>query len=116
MRRLLALILCLLIPLQGFAALQVVTVPCPMQSGMTMSVDVSDLADALQDCCNDAAAFESTGQVCKPDQSLAAPAAWMPPLQTLEFHAQAAPLLTEPVWRAPPPVQPTRLWRPPTSV
>lgn len=116
MRRLLALVLCLLIPLQGFAALQVVAVPCPMQSGMTMSVDVSDLADALQDCCNDAAAFERTGQACKPGQNHAAPAACMPPLQTLEFQVQAAPLLSETVWRAPPPVQPSRIWRPPTSV
>lgn len=116
MRRLLALILCLLIPLQGFATMRVVAMPCPMQSGMTMSVDVSELADALQDCCNDAAAFERTGQTCKPGQNFAAPVAWMPPLKTLEFQAQSAPSLSEPVWREHPPGQPTRLWRPPTSI
>ena len=119
MRRLLALVLCLLMPLQGFAALQVVAVPCPMQAGMSKNVDMGDLidlADDMEDCCNDAATFEQTGERCKPGQSLHAPAVWLPPLALLEFQAQAAPSLRAPVWRMHPPGQPSRLWRPPTSV
>ena len=125
MRRLLVLVLCLLLPLQGFAALRVVAVPCPMQAGMGMNVDMVemvdivdlvDLAEAMQDCCNDAATFERTGELCKPGQSLHVPAVWLPPFALLEFQAQAAPSLGEPVWRMHPPGQPSRLWRPPTSV
>lgn len=119
MRRLLALVLCLLMPLQGFAALQVIAVPCPMQAGMSMNVDVgdmADLADAMEDCCNDAATFERTGELCKPGQSLHVPAVWLPPFASFEFQIPTAPSLGEPVWRMHPPGQPTRLWRPPTSV
>lgn len=116
MRRLLALVLCLLMPLQGFAALQVVAVPCPMQAGMSMNVDMVDLIDAMEDCCNDAATFERTGELCKLGQSLHAPAVWLAPFAPLEFQAQATPSLRDPVWRMHPPGQPSRLWRPPTSV
>jgi hypothetical protein len=119
MRRLLAIILCLLIPLQGFAALKTVSVPCPMQAGMSMAVDMADLddlAEAMEDCCNDAATFERTGEMCKSGQSLHAPSAWNPPPAPLDFQADATPSLREPVWREHPPGQPTRLWRPPTSV
>jgi hypothetical protein len=119
MRRLLVLVLCLLMPLQGFAALQVVNVPCPMQAGMSMSVDmgdIGDLADAMEDCCNDAATFERTGEVCKPGQVLHAPVAWMPPFFPLESQEPAAQSLREPAWRMHPPGQPTPLWRPPTPV
>lgn len=112
----LVLILCLLIPLQGFAALRTVGVPCPMQAGMSMNVDMDDLAEAMEDCCNDAATFERTGEICKPSQSIHAPPAWNPPPALLEFQVDATPSLSEPVWRAHPPGQPTRLWRPPTSV
>lgn len=119
MRFLTALILCLLMPLQGFAALQVVAVPCPMQAGMSMSVDMGDLvdlADAMEDCCNDAATFERTGEMCKPGQGLNTPAVWLPPFAPLEFQARATPSLRDPVWRMHPPGQPSRLWRPPTPV
>lgn len=119
MRRLLALVLCLLMPLQGFAALQVVAVPCPVQAGMTMQVDLedmADLADAMEGCCHDAATAERTGERCKPGQSLHTPVAWLPPFAPLEFQARATPSLRDPVWRVHPPGQPSRLWRPPASV
>lgn len=119
MRLLLTLVLCLLMPLQGFAALQGLAVPCPMQAGMSMNVDIADmvdLADALEDCCNDAATLERTGELCKPGQSLHGPAVWLPPFAPLEFQVQVASSLREPVWRMHPPGQPPRLWRPPTSV
>ncbi len=120
MRRLLVLVLCLLMPLQGFAAVQVASAPCPMQAMMAMDSDATGMVDspvdAMQDCCNDAATFERTGQACKTGQDCTAPAAWMPPFPPVEFKAQAAQDLTAPVWRSLPPGATTRLWRPPTSV
>ena len=116
MRRLLALVLCLLMPLQGLAGLQVVTMPCPMQAGMSMSVDLADLADAMEDCCNDAVTFELTGEVCKPGQVLHAPVMWMPPFSPLESQELVAQSLREPAWRMHPPGQPMPLWRPPAPV
>ncbi|MDP2017325.1 hypothetical protein [Hydrogenophaga sp.] len=116
MRRLLVLILCLLMPLQGFAALQVAAAPCPMQGMMTMDMGATNMADAMEDCCNDLATFERTGQACKTGQECTAPAVWMPPFQPVEFKALAAQDLTAPVWRSPPPGATSRLWRPPTSV
>lgn len=116
MRRLLALILCLLIPLQGFAALKTLGVSCPMQAAMSMDVDMDDFTEAMEDCCNDAATFERTGEMCKPGHSLHAPSAWMPPVSPLEFRAHATLPLGEPAWRMHPPGQPTRLWRPPASI
>lgn len=112
----LVLILCLLIPLQGFAALRVAAEPCPMQGMTTMDMGATDMADAMEDCCNDLATFERTGQACKTGQECTAPAVWMPPLQSLEFEALAAQDFTAPVWRSLPPGATSRLWRPPTSV
>lgn len=116
MRRLLALVLCLLIPLHGFAGLVTVSSPCPMQPGMSMGVDLAEFAQAMEDCCNDAATFELTGETCKPGQGLHAPAVWLPPLALLEFTSLVAPSLGDPAWRMHPPGEPTRLWRPPASV
>ncbi len=82
MRRLLALVLCLLIPLQGFAAPRTEEPPCPMQAMMAMQPDIGDAIDVtaqaddgMPDCCNDLATFEHTGQACKTGQACAAPAA-----------------------------------------
>ena len=74
------------------------------------------LVEAMEDCCNDAATFELTGETCKPGQGLHAPAVWLPPLALLEFTSLVAPSLGDPAWRMHPPGQPTRLWRPPASV
>lgn len=114
------LILCLLLPLHGFAALQFVAQPCPMQQMMAMEdVDsaVADaLAQAMKGCCNDLASFERTGQPCKSAQSCTAPAAWMPPFQPVAFEARASHDLRASVWRSLPPGAASRLWRPPASV
>jgi hypothetical protein len=122
MRRLLVLVLCLLLPLQGFAAVQGVAAPCPMQGVMDMDVvdmageTTGAMADAMEDCCNDAATFERTGQACKTSLECTAPVVWMPPFQPAEFKADAAQDLTAPVWRSLPQGATSRLWRPPTSV
>lgn len=87
-----------------------------MQAGTNTNVDMDDLAEAMEDCCNDAATFESTGEMCKRGQSLQAPSAWIRPVALLEFQAHATRSLREPDWRGLPPGATTRLWRPPTSV
>lgn len=119
MRRLLVLILCLLIPLQGFAAVPSVVVPCPMMSmdmDMDMDMDVDGIAGTMDDCCNDLATVERTGQSCKTGQACAAPVAWMPPLPSWAFQTRAGQQPTAPVWRGLLPAVTARLWRPPTSL
>jgi len=116
----LVLILCLLMPLQGFAAMKVAYAPCPMQAMMTMddgSVDKPGaLATAMEDCCNDPATFERTGQACKSTLSCVVPTAGMPSVSALVALVQVTQEPQAPVWRSLPPGASTRLWRPPTSV
>ena len=91
-----------------------------MQDMMAMADGAGEMAEALtgpmDDCCNDLATFELTGQPCKSAQSCAAPAAGVPTFPSLV----AQPLVTEnpqaPAWRSLPPGATSRLWRPPTSV
>jgi hypothetical protein len=90
MRRLFFLILCLLMPLQGFTAMQVTSAPCPMQGMMSMADagddESVDMAETMEDCCNDMATFERTGQSCKSAQSCVVTA-----LGTPSFTALSAP-------------------------
>lgn len=122
MRRLLALLLCLLIPLQGFAAPQTEEPPCPMQAMMAMqpdagnAMDVAAQADGLSDCCNDRATFERTGQACKTGQACTAPAVWMPPVGVPQFASLAAAAPPMPILRARAPGAPASLWRPPSLI
>lgn len=120
MRRLLVLVLCLLLPLQGFAAWQVPASPCPMQGMMAMADEVDgmaeSLAEAMDDCCNDMATFERTGQPCKSIQSCVVPAAGLPSFPSLVAQTPVTQDPQAPAWRSLPPGATSRLWRPPTSV
>ena len=120
MRRLLVLVLCLLLPLQGFAAWQVPASPCPMQGMMAMADEVDgmaeSLAEAMDDCCNDMATFESTGQPCKSIQICVVPAAGLPSFPSLVALTPVIQDPQAPAWRSLPPGATSRLWRPPTSV
>lgn len=120
MRRLLILVLCLLLPLQGFAAWQVPASPCSMLGMMDMADESSEmaesLAEAMEDCCNDMATFERTGQPCKSVQSCVAPAAGLPSFPSLVAQTPVTQDPLAPAWRSLPPGATTRLWRPPTSV
>lgn len=79
-------------------------------------VTTETLAEAMEDCCNDLATFERTGQPCKSIQSCAAPAAGMPSFPPLVVQTQVTQQPQAPVWRTVPPGATSRLWRPPTSV
>lgn len=120
MRYTLVLVLCLLLPLQGFAAWQVPASPCPMQGMMAMANDADGMAaslvEAMEDCCNDMATFERTVQPCKSIQSCAAPAAGMPTFPSLVALTPVTQDPQAPAWRSLPPGATSRLWRPPTSV
>jgi hypothetical protein len=120
MRRVLLLVLCLLLPLQGFAARQAPASPCPMQGLMAMADEAGkmeeSLAEAIDDCCNDMATFERTGQPCKSVQSCVAPAAGLPSFPSLVALAPGTQDPQAPAWRSLPPGATSRLWRPPTSV
>ncbi|WP_300653918.1 hypothetical protein [Hydrogenophaga sp.] len=118
MRRLLVLVLCLLLPLQGFAAVQGVAAPCPMQGMMAMADEAGEMAEslAMDDCCNDMATFERTGQPCKAVQSCVAPAAGLPSFPSLVAQTPVTQDPQAPAWRSLPPGATSRLWRPPTSV
>lgn len=105
MSRLFVLFLCMLLPLQGFAAWQVPASLCPMQGTMAMA-----------DCCNDMDTFERTGQPCKSVQSCASPAAGLFSLPSLEARTLKTQDPQAPAWRSLSLGATSRLWRPPTSV
>ena len=120
MRRLLVLVLCLLLPLQGFAAWQAPSSPCPMQGMMAMADEdgekLESLVGAVEDCCNDMATFELTGQPCKSVQGCVVPAAGLPAFPSLVVLTPVTQDPLAPSWRSLPPGASSRHWRPPTSV
>lgn len=120
MSRLFVLFLCMLLPLQGFAAWQVPASLCPMQGTMAMAEQDGDMTDtlvgAMADCCNDMATFERTGQPCKSVQSCASPAAGLFSLPSLEARTLKTQDPLAPAWRSLSLGATSRLWRPPTPV
>jgi hypothetical protein len=87
---------------------------------MAMADGASETADALskvmEDCCNDLATFERTGQACKSAQGCAAPAAGMPLFASPDVQTPVRLDPQAPAWRILPPGTTARHWRPPTSV
>lgn len=117
MSRLLLLVLCLLMPLQGHAATGVQAAPCPMQGGREMDLEAEpgSLAQAMDDCCNDIATFERTGEACKSTQVCGAPVAGSVPSFALGLLVQTTDPPPPLAWRSLPPSHPTPHWRPPAS-
>jgi hypothetical protein len=116
MRLFLALLLCLAIPLQGWAAGASVQTPCPMEAAMALPDGLTGIdGDMPQgDCCNDVDTARLTGQLCKAGQECPAPTGWVaPPAIAM---AQALPLsdLLAPVPLVPPRGAPASIWRPPS--
>lgn len=116
MRTFLLLILCLAIPLQGFAALAAFEPPCPMESPTT--VDATDVADVpmAHDCCNDADTFAKTGKVCKTGQECQSGSQgalfmlktdFAPPRHSVRFSLIALSVYS---------FDPSGLWRPPSQL
>jgi hypothetical protein len=120
MRLLIALLLCLAIPLQGWAAGAVAQAPCPMGDMMAMQADTAseELADPgemadLADCCNDAATATLTGKLCKTGQECQVPTGWLAPHS--QPVVQAIPMSVSLMTDTPTPPRgaPASVWRPP---
>lgn len=116
MRTLLLLILCLVLPLQGVAAVVAFEPRCPM--AMPACADAEAVSDdaATRDCCNDADTVAKTGKLCKTGQecSSGAQCLLLPPVAhavapvAAERFALLSPFI--------PSLFPAGLWRPPTQL
>ncbi len=116
MRFLLALLLCLAIPLQGWAAGRGASTPCPMAATMAMQTSAGsvDMNAATGDCCNDAVTAALTGKLCKTGQECPTPTGAF----VASAHPAVSPLPTAAVpaffSSAPPSGAADSVWRPPT--
>lgn len=119
MRLIVALLLCLSISLQGWAAGEGVQAPCPMggmmamQDSMSANGDIEEATD-LGDCCNDAATYALTGKLCKPGQECQAPTGWMTPFSPPVIQTLLSSVLLVIGTPTPPDGAPASVWRPPT--
>ncbi len=117
MRLFIALLLCLTIPLQGWAVSAGVQAPCPMGDMVAMQAEsVSEemeMAD-LGACCNDAATAALTGKLCKTGQECQAPTSWLGALSQPVIQAQPSSALLVTGTPTPPRGSPASVWRPPT--
>jgi len=114
----LALLLCLAIPLQGFARMIESGAPCQMEHRMAMAMPAGDL-DAMMDCCDPAAPAGNTCKHCQFGQhcscaaqlsqvfQVSMPAVFLPPSDPSPRLARAALFPTSFV--------PAGLWRPPAQ-
>ena len=120
MRIWLVLLLTLSFALQGWAAAQSSSAPCPMEAEMATAM-ADTAADQTADggmsdgCCNDMATALLTGQACKTGQSCQAPLTALltpPPEKTTSVAVRQ----TAPVWQslAAPSATVAAVWRPPT--
>ncbi len=115
MRFFIALLLCLTIPLQGWAAGAGVLAPCPMGDMVAMQADVASEAMADHgDCCNDAATAALTGELCKTGQECQAPTGWLTAPSQPVVQAQPTSVLLVTAAPTPPRGAPASVWRPPT--
>ena len=115
MRLLIAILLCLAIPLQGWAAGAGVQAPCPMGDMVAMQADAASEAMAdLGDCCNDAATAALTGKLCKTGQECQAPTGWLAPPSQPVVQALPTSVLLLTATPTPPDGAPASVWRPPT--
>ncbi|WP_119155050.1 hypothetical protein [Caldimonas tepidiphila] len=113
MRVLLALLLCLAIPLQGFAnAHAFADQPCPMEQAAYQAA--SDMAAMEADCCNDAETAGTTGKTCKTGQDCKLAQAFLvlPPVGGLGRLPPSSLVPAPPGLH--PSSDPSSVWRPPT--
>lgn len=114
MRLLLALLLCLVIPLQGFANAHAFAQqqPCPMEQVAAQAL--AGEAAMAHDCCNDAETADETGQACKPAQEckLSQACGLLPAVQAaaLAPGLRLVPLSPDELQS----FDPSGVWRPPT--
>ena len=113
MRTFLLLVLCLAIPLQGFAAVVALESPCPMET--TAAGDTAAVS-AMHGCCNDADTAAKTGKACKTGQECQSGGQYLvfpPVVHSFASSASDRFSLIEPFLHA---FIPSGVWRPPTQL
>jgi len=116
MRRLLTLLLCTCLALQGMGMVTAAEVPCPMETEMQAMVLAGELDTTdLPDCCNDMQTWAETGHLCKQGLDCAGLVVWAPApslgtAATISNSARA--FRPGPTPLSAPPGTP---WRPPTG-
>lgn len=111
-RLLISLLLCLVIPVQGFASMGVSANACPMQN--TTSGAAAE-ACPMQHCCNDAETYGKTGKICKTGQECQSSFQF-----PHTFSVQVTPITMQSISIAHvalfvPTIDPSGIWRPPAS-
>lgn len=115
MRLFFAILLCLAIPLQGWAAGAGVQAPCPMGDMVSMQAEAASEAMAdLADCCNDAATAALTGKLCNTGQECQTPTGWFGTISQPVVQALPTSVLLVTATPTPPRGAPASVWRPPT--
>ncbi len=118
LRRLIALLVCLTISLQGWAVTGGAAAPCPMQQATEMAASQGTSGDVDQsrmgDCCNDELTFAQTGEPCKSAEPCHAPLLWVPARS--EAAPQPAPASGAVAYLPPsaPDDPAASVWRPPS--
>ncbi len=106
-------LLCIAIPAQGFASMQVLAHSCPMHNAVS-----SEVAEPcpMQHCCNDADTFNKTGNTCKTGQECQAgylfpfsPCVVQTPLSTQSMRITHPPLFISSF-------EASGIWRPPALI
>lgn len=116
LHRLVLVLLCACLALQGGGLVLASEAPCPMEAEMIAMVQAGDLDPAdLPDCCNDLQTWAETGQLCKTGLDCQGLVAWAPAPVTASVGSPPSsgppPALNARATRAPP----GATWRPPAA-
>ena len=114
--RLLTLLLCACLVLQGANMAVASETPCPMQADMEAMVLAGELDPAdLPSCCNDLQTWAETGQLCKTGLDCQGLAAWAPAPAAVATQVPRSSVPPEALNFAAPHAPPGAPWRPPTA-
>ncbi|MDZ7855781.1 hypothetical protein [Sphaerotilus sp.] len=115
-RRILFILVCLGLALQGEAVRALEKQPCPMEAAMQTMLTAGDLDPTdLADCCNDLQTYAATGHLCKSGTDCNAPPAISPvsmPSTAVAAAASTGPEASPTSTHSAPTATP---WRPPAG-
>ena len=114
--RLLTLLLCVCLALQGASVALASESPCPMEAEMKAMILAGDLDPAdLSDCCNDMQTWADTGHLCKSGTDCQVFAAWAPAPGTSGSKAAPSSSLLAALEASSSTFRPGTPWRPPSG-
>lgn len=117
LRRLLTLLLCASLALQGATVALAAESPCPMQDDMAAMAQAGDLDLAeLPDCCNDLQTWADTGQLCKTGVDCQGVVAWATAPAAQGMPAVPSSAVPDARIAVEPTAPPGAPWRPPSAV